>query len=248
MKPVHIRAEPGSIAERVVVVGDPTRARMLSEMLESPRIVNEHRGFHVYTGKWRGVDISVAVHGIGGASAAIVFEELAMYGAKVLVRLGTTGGLVEELDLGDIVVVTGAAYYPGGAGLSGYTGLYCMATAPNPLLTTRIYERLRGKSGNKKVVLGPVVTSDSFYAEDPEFVKTWSSRGMVAVEMECATLFSLGWMRGLDTAAVLVVSDSLVKHKEVFLTSEELADSIKIAAEAVFDVLAEWKPMARKTS
>ena len=238
MKPVHIKAPEGSIAENVVVVGDPDRARLLADMLEDSKLVNEHRGFLVYTGKWKDINVSVAVHGIGGPSAAIVFEELRMYGAKTIVRLGSAGALIHGIELGDIVVASGATYYCGGAGLSGYKQNACLPTSPHPILTTILYNELK-KTG-LRVHLGPIVTSDSFYAEEEGFAKEWAEAGAIAVEMECATLFALSWRRGYSSAAALVITDSLVKSKEVFLTTKELADTYRKAAAAVFETLRRW--------
>ena len=233
MEPVHIRAPKGSIAPYVLAVGDPDRARLLAErLLSSPKLVNEHRGFLVYTGEWNGISVSVAVHGIGGPSAAIVFEELRMYGARIVVRLGTAGSLANHVKVGDVVVVAGAASACGGAGLSGYAEGACLAASPDPILTAKIYEELAHELG-KHPHLGVVVTSDSFYAEEEEFVRKWSRLGAVAVEMECATLFALSWMRGFRAAAVLVISDSLVEEKKVFLTTKELADTFTAVARAV---------------
>ncbi len=89
--PIHLRVSPGDIAERVVIVGDPERARQLSGLLVGARLVNENRGLMTYTGRYNGIDITVATHGIGAPSAAIVIEELISMGARLIVRLGTTG-------------------------------------------------------------------------------------------------------------------------------------------------------------
>ncbi len=235
--PFHILARRGDVAERVIAVGDPGRVRILSEMLEDVRIVNEHRGLLTVTGSYRGVPVTVATHGMGGASAAIVFEELGMLGAKTIVRLGTTGGMVRDMGIGDIVVATGAAYPRGGNAIGQYVPDACMATSPSPRLTTRIIEKLY--TLGEKPWIGPVFSSDAFYAEDPGFAEKWSRRGVIAVEMECAALFGLGWMRGWETACVLIVSDNLLSEKQELATSEELRERINKAAKAVLEVFAE---------
>ncbi|MFP3160986.1 MAG: nucleoside phosphorylase, partial [Vulcanisaeta sp.] len=112
--PIHIRAGEGDVAERVVIVGDPARARQLSGLLTDVKVVNENRGFITYTGMYEGVRVSVAVHGVGAPSAAIVIEELIKLGAKLIIRLGTTGALRSEIGIGDVIVPTGSAYNPGG--------------------------------------------------------------------------------------------------------------------------------------
>ncbi len=237
-KPQHIRIKPEDLAERVVAVGDPARARFLAErFLEDARLVNEERGFLVYTGFYRGTPVSVAVHGIGGPSAAIVFEELRMLGAKTIIRLGTAGGLVPSLEIGDAVVATGAAYLHGGA-IGSYVPDACMVASPDPILTTRLYERAREVHG--RVFLGPVFSSDAFYAEDKDFVRKWSSRGVIAVEMEVATLYALAALRGFRASALLVISDNLaVPGKEELKLHRELEPYVEKAARAVFETIVE---------
>ncbi len=238
LKPQHITAKPGEVAERVVVVGDPARAKMIAdEFLEDVRLVSENRALYVYTGVYRGARVSVAVHGIGGPSAAIVFEELRMLGARAMVRLGTAGGLRRDIDVGHGVVVTGAAYYHGGV-LGVYTPGACMPTAPDPELTVKLIESAR--RAGLTVHVGPVVSNDAFYAESPDFVEFWSSRGILAVEMECATLFALGWMRGFRTGALVVIADNLViPEKKDLLHHGQLAPVMRKAARAVLDALVE---------
>ncbi len=236
MKPQHLRIAPGKLAEKVVVVGDPARATYLAEkFLEKPELVNKERGFLVYTGLYQGERVSVAVHGIGAPSAAIVFEELHMLGARYMIRLGTAGGLIPELDIGDAVVATGAAYIHGGT-IGSYVPDACMAAAPDPLLTKQLYDNAVKHHG--RVYLGPVFSSDAFYAEDKDFVQKWAKRGIVAVEMEAATLFALGALRGFKTAAILVISDNLaVPGKEELKHHEELVEHVNKAARAVFETL-----------
>ena len=237
-RPQHIRISPEKLAKHVIVVGDPARARYIAEnFLEDVELVNEERCFHVYTGYYRGARLSVAVHGVGGPSAAIVFEELRMLGAETMIRLGTAGGLIPELDIGDLVVATGAAYIHGGA-IGSYVPDACMAAAADPFLAVRLYENARKHHG--RVMVGPVFSSDAFYAEDKDFVKKWSSRGIIAVEMEVATLYALAAMRGFRAAALLVISDNLaVPGKEELKHHRELEPFVEKAARAVLETLRE---------
>jgi 5'-methylthioadenosine phosphorylase len=239
-KPLHILARPGDVAERVVVAGDPARVKQLSGYLEDPVLVNDNRGLLVYTGKYQGVPVSVATHGIGAPSATIVFEELAMLGARIMIRLGTAGALRPDLDIGDFVIASGAVYLCNGNSLGMYTPGYCYASAPDPRVTVRLLEQ--AETMGEKPVLAPVFSSDAFYAEDPGFAKHWAEKGVAAVEMECAGLFGLGWMRGFKTGAMLIISDSLVKGKEEMLTARELAPRVEKAAHIVLDAIASLKP------
>ena len=237
--PIHIKAKRGEVAERVIVAGDPARVEQVAKMLENPRVVNTNRGFIVYTGTYKGVPVSVAVHGVGHPSSMLVTEELIMLGAKVIIRFGTCGAMVKGLRIGDLVIPTAAAYYPGGAFYQYLRENVCTAAAPHFEVLKTLVEEVQ-KSGINYVI-GPVVSSDAFYAEDPEFVKRWTSRGIVAVEMECAGLFMLGAMRNVKTGALLMVSDSLVEELG-FASAEELRSYVDRAAKIVLEALIKIKP------
>src|ERR687888_2752612 len=107
--PIHLRAESGDYAEACLLPGDPLRARYIAEtFLEDARQVNEERGMLGFTGTYQGRPVSVQASGMGCPSAAIVFEELVMLGAKRIVRIGTCGGLQPDLQLGDLIVAIAA--------------------------------------------------------------------------------------------------------------------------------------------
>ncbi|MEN2998998.1 MAG: nucleoside phosphorylase [Acidilobaceae archaeon] len=231
---VHIRASPGEIAERVIVAGDPGRIRFIAEnFLEEPRLVNDNRGLLVYTGKYMGMPVTLATHGIGASSALLVFEELIALGARAMVRLGTCGSLSPSVEIGDLVIPTVASYYPGGPYYQYYGELACGPAAPHfEVLKTLIEET--SKSG-ARYHIAPVVSSDAFYSEGPDFAERWSRRGAVAVEMECAALFLIGSMRSVKTGALLVTVDSPTHYRR--LGPEGITSSMKVAAKIVLEAL-----------
>ena len=109
MSPIHVRAHPGDVAERVLLPGDPGRAEWIAKtFLQNPRRYNDHRGLWGYTGLYKGVPVSVQTTGMGTPSAAIVVEELVRLGARVLVRVGTAGAASSDLAPGELIVAQGA--------------------------------------------------------------------------------------------------------------------------------------------
>lgn len=217
-KPYHILAKPGEISERVLVVGDPGRADSIArELLQEAKLVNSNRGFNTYTGSFNGTRVTVATHGIGGPSAAIVVEELAMLGAKLIVRLGTCGGLVEGIRVGDAVVALGAAYLRGGT-VGMYTGELCYPAVADPEVSLELQRALLEEGFN--VWRGLVASSDAFHAEE-ENLPLWSSLGIIAVEMECATIFSVARLRNIRVGAALLVIDNLATGEFFNASSEE---------------------------
>ena len=182
----------------------------LTGLLQQRRLVNKNRGFLTYTGKYDGGELTIACHGIGGPSVAIVVEELAMLGARAIVRLGTCGGLVRDMKVGDIVIATEAGY-EGGA-LQQYLGKK-VVPKPDATLTRLLEESVR--SQGVSYYRGPVFSSDAFYAEDSDHVRAYSQKGYIAVEMECATLFGLGTLRKVRTASMLLVSDNITEDAPI---------------------------------
>ncbi len=232
--PAHLHVKPRDIAKLVVTTGDPARTEQLAGMLKDAQLVNTNRGFITYTGYYNGKRLTVSMHGVGGPSSAIVFEELHMLGAKAIVRLGSTGGMVKDLRIGDFVVPTGAAYTEGS--LKMYVPDGVLPPVPDLDLTRGIVENC--KSEGVKYMIGLVFSSDAFYSEDIKFVEKWTKRGVISVEMECATLFTLGLLKGFKTASLLVVSDNLVKEAEKELVpAEKLIPYVEKAGRIVFKTL-----------
>jgi 5'-methylthioadenosine phosphorylase len=206
----HIKARPGDVAESVIAVGDPARAEQVARILQGVRLVSSNRGLLTFTGRFGGREVTVATHGLGGPSSAIVFEELHILGAKTIVRLGTVGAMVKDLKIGHFIIPTGAAFSEGS--LKMYVPDGELPAVPDVRLTARLADLCRGEGLKHR--LGVVFSSDAFYNEDKTFVKRWVARGVVGVEMECATLFTLGLLKGFRAASLLIVSDSLVKEGE----------------------------------
>lgn len=215
-------------------MGDPERAKQLASLLKEAKIVSNTRGYLTYTGLYRGERITVATHGIGMPSAAIVFEELRMLGARSIVRLGTAGAMTKNLSRGDFLIPTGAAHSNGS--LREYAQDGILPPVPDFRLTSRLMEGC--KLSKSKSISGLVYSTDVFYSEDHNFVKNWTSRGIVGVDMECATLFTLGSIKGFKSAALLIISDNLVSRveKEMF-GHEQLRIAVGKAGKIVLDAL-----------
>lgn len=230
--PVHLRVSPGDVAELVVTSGDPARTEQLARMLGESKLVNTNRGLITYSGYYGKRRVTVSTHGMGGPSASIVFEELWMMGAKVIVRLGTSGGLVDELRVGDFVIPTGAAYARGSLGSYGRDG--ALPALPDLDLQRRLVERCTSEGVVFKS--GLVFSSDAFYGEDRASLDDWVKRGAVGVEMECATLFTLGRLRGFRSAGLLIVSNSKVRRDDGGpATAEILSPYVEKAGRIVLD-------------
>jgi DeoD family purine-nucleoside phosphorylase len=237
LSPVHLRADPGDYAESVLLPGDPERARYIAEsFFEEPRLVNEERGMLGYTGTYRGTPISVQTTGMGCPSTAIVVEELAMLGAKNLLRVGTCGGYHPEMAHGDLVVATAAVPHDGT--VSKLTGGYPYAPAANFDLVRAT--RDAADTAGRRVFTGPVETSDLFYdtVESPH--ELWHSLGVLAVEMEAAVVFTLAAIRGLRAGCLLTVSD-VIGQEKVRIPDEAMRSTVDNMTELALDTLTDLK-------
>ena len=233
----HLGARRGEIAERVIICGDPERAEHLSLLLEERRLISTRRGFVIYSGAWRGHMVSIVSHGIGGPSAAIVVEELCLLGARCIVRMGTAGALIPGIKRGSVIIPSAAAMVEGY--MKSYLGSSYLPPIPDPDLSAAILRSCY--EAGLRPIRGVVVSSDAFYAEGHGFAERWRRLGVIAVEMECAVLFLLGLMRGIRTAALLIVSNNLVDEPRGRIASaEELRPSVERAARPLLDTLASY--------
>ena len=223
MPPIHIRAEPGDYAEACLLPGDPLRAKYIAEtFLDDAVQRNAERGMLGYTGEFRGRPVSVQASGIGCPSAGIVIEELAMLGVKRILRVGTCGGLQPDLKLGDLIVAISAVP-------SDSTALHYVGGEPHA--PTADFSLVHGavhaaKELGKPVRVGPIVSSDVFYNPDEGQYRRWSERGILAVEMEAAVLFTLGALRRLKTGCLLTVSDVVVEGEFVRISDDEMRAAV----------------------
>ena len=108
----HINAKKGDIAERILLPGDPLRAKYIAEnYLENPVCFNEVRGMYGFTGTYKGVPVSVMGTGMGVPSIHIYARELMTeYDVKTLIRIGTGGSYDESLNVGELVISKGCCY------------------------------------------------------------------------------------------------------------------------------------------
>ncbi|MDR0399874.1 MAG: purine-nucleoside phosphorylase [Treponema sp.] len=208
----HIAAKPGEIAEAVLLPGDPLRAKFVAEQfLEQPFLYTDVRNILGYTGTYKGKRISVQGTGMGMPSISIYVNELFKdYGVKRAIRIGTAGGLQEDLKLRDMVIAMSACTNSGINDIR-FRGMSFAPTASFNLLKAA-YETAQARGWQPKV--GAVISSDTFYSDDPEEWKLWAGYGVLAVEMETAELYTLAAKYGREALALLTISDSFVSGEE----------------------------------
>ena len=213
---IHIAAKPGEIAEAVLLPGDPLRAKFIAEtFLENPKQYNDVRNMLGYTGLYKGTAVSVQGTGMGIPSVSIYVNELFKdYGVKRAIRIGTAGSIQEDLKLRDLVIALSACTDSKANDLRFGGRNYAPAASFN--LARTAWEAAAAKGW--KAAVGPVVSSDMFYTEDPEEWKLWAKFGCLCLEMETAELYPLAAKYRREALALVTLSDSLVSHE---ITSSE---------------------------
>jgi purine-nucleoside phosphorylase len=209
--PIHIRAQPGDVAPIVLLPGDPGRTTRVAERLEGARCYNEYRGLLGYTGSYKGAAVSVQTTGMGAPAAAIVVEELAMLGARTVIRIGTCGGTRPEIEATDLIVVTAACP------LDGTTRQYLDGDPYAPAATYRVLRALAdaAERASARYHVGPVATEDALYAVTPEWRDLWAARGVLAQEMEASAVLTVAALRGLEAGCLLTVSNAAGQHERL---------------------------------
>ncbi len=228
----HLKCRPGDIAENVLVSGDPGRSSRIAELLEGARLVNGNRGLLTYTGYYNGRRVTVSTTGMGAPSAAIVMEELAALGAKKVIRVGTTGAIRSDVELGDLIVPVEAVP------LDGATRAYAGPEAVKA--DGAIVEELRSRIETEglRFHLGRICTSDTFYLEEEKGARDWASRGVLSFEMECSVIFALGKLRGYRAGAVLTVTGKVSSAGDRIIDDSTTQRSIERSIVCALDVIA----------
>lgn len=203
----------GAVPSSVIVCGDPARAEKIAAYLEQVDLLGKRREYHVYRGAYRDVPIAVASHGVGAAGAAIAFEELIAAGARRLIRVGTCGGLQPHIEAGDLVVAMAAVDRTGYGRVTVPAGFPAVA---DMALTAALLRS--AATADHPHYSGLVLTVDGFYKgvptpETPDYHALSQAR-VVAVEMECAALFLVATLRGVQSASILAVDGNVLQQAE----------------------------------
>ncbi len=229
--PIHLKIKPQDLSPLVLLPGDPNRTKIVAaEYLTSRKMINNFRGLLAYTGKFKGLPLSVVTTGMGCPSAAIVIEELVALGAKIFIRIGTCGAIQKKINPGNLIIPDSAIPL---IGLLKNYHRETRITKPNNAITNKLAE-VTSKTGINYWV-GPICTSDAFYQEKKE-AKEWEDKDILAMEMECAGLFALAKLRKVKAGAILTATGNILYGRQVMETKEikkSISAMCKIALETI---------------
>lgn len=231
MSTPHIGAEKGDIAERILLPGDPLRAKFIAEnFLEEAKEYTHVRNILGYTGKYKGVPISVQGTGMGMPSISIYVHELIKeFGCKKLIRIGTCGGMHEDIKLKDILIAQASTTDSGML-----RAIFGPAMNYAPIADFQLLRRAveNAEKLGLPVKVGNIFSCDRFYDEEVDNDRL-RKYGILAVEMESAALYTIAAEFHVQALALFTVSDHLLTG-ECFSIEERqttFTDMMKIALE-----------------
>ena len=232
MPTVHIGAQKEDIAPRVLMPGDPNRAKYIAEhYLENPKLVNEVRAEYAYTGTYKGVPVTIFSSGMGIGSMGIYSYELFNdYDVQAIIRIGTAGSYKEDLKVYDILLADSAysdTCYDEEAGIENVEVLNSSFELNSLILDTAT---MRGT----KVRQGRVHTSLAFYTASNDYSK-YINKGCQVVEMETYALLFNAKKFKRQATALLTVSDNLITHELIDSEAREkkMDEMITLALESI---------------
>ncbi len=228
----HINAPEGAIAPRVILPGDPLRAKFIAEtFLDNPKCYNEVRGMFGFTGTYKGVPVSVQGSGMGQPSLSIYATELyKFYNVQKIIRTGTIGSIQEDVKVRDVIVANGAcsdSYLLN----QRFGGLHYAPVSSFDLLNTAY---TKAAELNIKVHVGTVASSDFFYDINDNW-KLWQNYGVLGIEMESAELFTLAAQFKRKALSIFTVSDNILTGEKTSAEEREktFKDMMFLALETI---------------
>lgn len=231
---VHIGANPGDIAETVLLPGDPYRAKWAAEtFLENPVCINQVRGMLGFTGTWKGNRVTIHGSGMGMPSLSIYANELIRdFDVKTLIRIGSCGGMQDKVKVRDVILaMTATSISTPSRGI--FKEINFAPCADYGLLRAAADAAATRDTG---IHVGGIYSSDVFYDERPDLNEQMGRHGILGVEMEAAELYNLAARHGRRALAVLTVSDHLLTGEALPSEDREksFGDMVEIALEAAF--------------
>lgn len=213
----HNGAIEGDIAKTVLMPGDPLRAKFIADTyLQDVRCFNTVRNMLGYTGTCQGVPVSVMGGGMGMPSIGIYSYELFnFYGVESIIRVGSAGGIADEVKVRDVVAGMGACTN------SNYAHQYQLPGTYAPIASFDLLERAvaAGRDQGVELKVGNVLSSDTFYDDNDQATVSWQKMGVLAVEMEAAALYMNAARANKKALCLLTISDLPLKGES--LSAEE---------------------------
>lgn len=230
-------------ATLAIVPGDPERVKKIAALMDNPVHLASHREFTTWRAELSGKPVIVCSTGIGGPSTSIAVEELAQLGVRTFLRVGTTGAIQPDINVGDVLVTTGSVRLDG-ASLH-FAPLEFPAVA-DFTCTTALVDA--AKEAGARTHIGITASSDTFYPGQERYdtwsgrvvsrfqgsMKEWQEMGVLNYEMESATLLTMCSSQGLRAGMVagVIVNRTQQEIPDAETMKKTESDAVKIVVEA----------------
>lgn len=223
------------LPEYSLVCGDPRRAARIAKLFENSREIGNNREYVTYRGTWKGIDLTVSSHGVGGPGAICMFEELVMAGSRTIIRVGTCGGLTDAIEDGDLIIATG------GVREDGVTDqlvplAYPALSTPEVVVALQQSAQATGHTWHRGIIWTKALF---FPGVMPTAAEAYLKAGVIAVEMELTALLVMAGVRGIRAGGILVSDGNAASnenkeynpHRSV--VEEGVGKSIEVALGAI---------------
>ncbi|MGP1487731.1 MAG: purine-nucleoside phosphorylase [Peptoanaerobacter stomatis] len=219
----HITAKYGEIAKKVLMPGDPLRAKFIAKKyLQDIVCFNTVRNMFGYTGTYKGEKVSIMGSGMGMPSIGIYSYELyKFYDVDSIIRIGSAGSLRDDVHVMDIVIGMGACTN------SNYVSQYKLNGTFAPIANYELLNKAVevAKLQGKKTVVGNILSSDTFYSNDTTANDSWKKMGVIAVEMEAAALYMNAALLNKKALCILTISDHIYLDENLSAEERQLGFS-----------------------
>ena len=237
----HIKCRKNEVNKAVLLPGDTERANYIgTHFFKDSEKIAENREFHIYNGTYENKTVAVCSTGIGCMSAAVAIEELINVNCQYFIRVGTCGALSPNINIGDIIIASGAVRGDGAS--KEYIPIEYPAVANYQLV-----KALEKRADEEKIPyhLGIIRTHDAFYMESPfafgdwkKRTSIWAKSGVLAIENESSTLFVIGSLKNVKVGAILVAVGNLITGEKGIKNKiqKNMDKMITIASGALVDI------------
>ncbi|KEI34564.1 uridine phosphorylase [Allofrancisella frigidaquae] len=232
-------------AKIAILPGDPNRVEMLAKMLdENAYYLTSNREYTSWLAKVDNENVLVISTGMGGPSAAIGIEELAMIGIKKFIRVGTCGTIQENIEVGDLILTTASVRLDGTS--------YHYAPIEYPAVASFLLNQSLHNSAKKlniKLHTGITASSDTFYPGQERkdsysgyvrksfqgSVEEWRKLNVLNLEMESSAILTVCATFGLDASCICTVMAKRTMTETIDKTKyfEGMTDIMAIIKESI---------------
>ena len=231
----HLATAPGEVADYVLLCGDPERAERTADKFRHVEVDNRHREYVTITGEYQEERITVCATGIGCDNTEIAIVELSQCVDKpTFLRIGSCGGLQDFIEIGDLVISTGAMRLEDTS--LNYVPESYPALAHYEMVQALVETTTRMKS---RCHVGITATCSGFYAAQGRSVAGFSSRkpnlvpdlsaiNVYNLEMETSTLFTLASLKNFRAGSICVVFANRITDEFITMEKKDEAEDLLI--------------------